>query len=340
MNLIKPIIKENKQHPNYKKLLDGDLPTLKEIEKWAEGFPDRDKKFVQQFQSTFNSSFWEIYLFKLFKTLNFNFKWDHPSPDFDLNFNGLDFIVEAAISNHSIHSKPEWEHEKINVNVYEYYINNMNKINEFSIIRHANTLISKFKRYNEHYSKLEHVKNKPFIVALGSYEIPLFYHQYDRAIMALLYNHYVNEEVYNKEPNNFPFGPPSEQLDFVKKENGTEIDLGLFLNDSIREISAIIFNPLATISKIHCSKKRTNGIHKHIWSHNDNTMSQTINTKELIEDGLFIFHNPYAKHPLPLEVFRNKRIRQVTFDPKTSQFLHYFEDKHLAQRGNVNFVAS
>jgi hypothetical protein len=335
LNLITPIINEDKQHHNYKSLLKDDLPTLRKIQEWADGFPDRDNKFVREFQETFNSSFWEIYLYKLFKTLNFNIKWDKPSPDFDLSSQGLDFIVEAATSNHAVNSQPEWERD-ISNDKYEYYISNMNKINEFSIIRHANTLFSKHKRYTEYYSTLEHVRKKPFIVALGSYEIPFFYHQYDRAIIALLYNHYINEEVFTKEPNKYPFGPPSEKLDFVQKENGSEIKLGLFLNDSMKEISAVIFNPLATTSKINCKANRIDGVHTHVWYHNNNTMNQTLKTEELIEDGVFVFHNPFAKYPLPIEVFKNKRIRQVNYDIEIGELLHYFEDKHLAQRVNFN----
>ena len=73
-----------------------------------------------------------------------------------------------------------------------------------------------------------------------------------------------------------------------------------------------------------------------MWYCNDNTMHQTINTEELIEDGLFVFHNPFAKYPLPIEIFKNKRIRQVNYDIDTGELLHYFETNHLAQRTNFN----
>ena len=53
-------------------------------------------------------------------------------------------------------------------------------------------------------------------------------------------------------------------------------------------------------------------------------------------DGVFIFHNPFAKYPLPIEIFKNKRIRQVNYDIETGELLHYFENNHLAQRTNFN----
>ena len=49
-------------------------------------------------------------------------------------------------------------------------------------------------------------------------------------------------------------------------------------------------------------------------------------------DGVFIFHNPFAKYPLQNEVFKNKRIRQVSYSIDTNEIFDYFEDKHLTQR--------
>ena len=34
---------------------------------WARGFRDRDGKFVQEFQRTFDSCFWELYVFAVLK---------------------------------------------------------------------------------------------------------------------------------------------------------------------------------------------------------------------------------------------------------------------------------
>jgi hypothetical protein len=34
---------------------------------WARGFIDRDGKFVKEFQTTFNSCFWELYVYAVLK---------------------------------------------------------------------------------------------------------------------------------------------------------------------------------------------------------------------------------------------------------------------------------
>ena len=45
---------------------------------WAHGFEDRDGKFIREFQTTYNSAFWELYLFAVLKLLGIevNFSFD------------------------------------------------------------------------------------------------------------------------------------------------------------------------------------------------------------------------------------------------------------------------
>jgi len=41
---------------------------------------------------------------------------------------------------------------------------------------------------------------------------------------------------------------------------------------------------------------------------------QKMKYSENLLDGLYIFHNPHAKYPLPLETFRNKHVAQYYWD--------------------------
>ncbi|WP_232925945.1 hypothetical protein, partial [Pseudomonas syringae] len=43
-----------------------------EILRCLEGFPDRNNKFVKEFQTTFNSIFWEVYLYMAFREYGFS----------------------------------------------------------------------------------------------------------------------------------------------------------------------------------------------------------------------------------------------------------------------------
>ncbi|MPL66168.1 hypothetical protein SDC9_11837 [bioreactor metagenome] len=339
MNLFELVVEKSKLHHNFRAVMGMDCPeeviSIKEslkkereiLQSWCENFPDRDNKLVKEFQTTFNSSFWEIYLYKLFTDYGFKFNWDYSSPDFYVNLEGIEFIVEATTANKADDEKPnEWDKEEplanvLNRDAYLNYQNNMNEANRYSMIRLSNSILSKHKKYKDSYSRLDHVKNKPFIVAIAPFEQPFFYYQYNRPIMALLYDIYVNEELYYKNPNKYSF-PPTEYLNSIEKDNGSEIPLGFFNNDSMKEISAIIFSPLATWSKTKIYNDST----MHMLNFLTNDGTKVMIEKESIEDGLFIFHNPYAKYPLDKSLFRKGRICQV-----------YLEDSSISENKNITY---
>lgn len=356
MDLFTLQIEKEKLHPNFKSVVENDIPSgyisigmnlekdRNTLQSWCTGFPDRDNKLVKEFQTTFNTSFWEIYLYKLFTDYNFTFCWNHISPDFSLTAKGIDFIVEATTANKANDEKPnEWEKQEplanpLNHAAYEYYQQNMNEANRYSMIRLSNGILSKYKKYIDNYSKLEHVKNKPFIIAIAPFEQPFFYYQYSRPIIALLYDIYVDEEIHNKNCEKYPF-PPTIYLNHIEKDNGAEIPLGFFNNDSMQEISAIIFSCNALWSKLTDRKRNL------IFLTKQGLMMER--TNELIEDGLFIFHNPYAKNPLDNSIFRKNRVCQVYLNKYTKSIneehvILYLEngqelimeihDKHMVSR--------
>ncbi|NJN90818.1 MAG: hypothetical protein HC878_10890 [Leptolyngbyaceae cyanobacterium SL_5_14] len=62
MDIFTPIVPEEQLHPNFRFITQPNLcnPEMEVINGWAEEFLDRDGKFVKEFQTTFNSSFWEL----------------------------------------------------------------------------------------------------------------------------------------------------------------------------------------------------------------------------------------------------------------------------------------
>ena len=60
---------------------------------------DGKDTFDKEFQTTFNSTFWEVYLYRVFKELDIYIDWHYPSPDFSLSKGENEFIVEAVVSN-------------------------------------------------------------------------------------------------------------------------------------------------------------------------------------------------------------------------------------------------
>ena len=145
MDLFTPIVDQSKFHPNFQNVIsEPEDYARKVLSEWADGFVDRDGKFVKEFQTSFNSSFWELYLFACLKALGFNVDFSYDRPDFVVNNSDITFCIEASIASSAVDSPNEWE--------AEYHPDKIKTINKEKIIdvatvRLANTLTTKYKKY-------------------------------------------------------------------------------------------------------------------------------------------------------------------------------------------------
>lgn len=309
MRLFEPIVEESQQHANFRSIMAvGNGFNLDVINDWANGFVDRDGKFVKEFQTTFNSSFWELYLFAVLKKYGMpvDFAKEQPDfciPDFDLN-------IEATIASHSYGAQPE--HARLGADLP----NDFNRFNLQSIIRLSNSLASKHKKYIESYSQMNHVAGRAFVVAIANFDQPHSFMACQRPIEAVLHGYYVDEERYlatgGKEGT-----LTGEELLKVFKDNGSPIELGMFTTSAYEEISAVIFSGCATWGKVRAmSADPSPGITFTALRLNVASDQPHIiqcakqHYEENLLDGLRIYHNPYAIHPINPALFRHPSVFQ------------------------------
>ncbi|MGB6329507.1 MAG: hypothetical protein WBF48_11325, partial [Halarcobacter sp.] len=156
INLFKIIVNDNELHTHFKHVLKPENEKIIQVlSEWASGFKDRDKKFVKEFQTTFNSSFWELYLYKCLKELNYQVDFDKSSPDFITYTPYSTLCIEATTANEARDDEPEWE-KKEGIKDLEEFLN-------YASFRLYNAITSKHNKYIQDYSKLEYVKKKPYI---------------------------------------------------------------------------------------------------------------------------------------------------------------------------------
>ncbi|WP_224718153.1 hypothetical protein [Pectobacterium versatile] len=328
MNFFLPVVEKLDFHENFKRvLIKNNKPAQELFNKWASGFVDRDKKLIKEFQTTFNSTFWEVYLFAVLKEYGLNVNFNYSSPDFSII--NPNIIIEATTANAAKNKTPEWEKKYSPDELVK--LNRFNELNREAMIRLCNSIKEKEKKYNKIYSKLDHVRGKPFVIAVAPFEQPYFNLQYDRAVRAVLYNDYVNEDVFLDNPELYPEGPPNQQLDYVKKDNGTEIPLGFFCDEQYEDISAIMFSCNATWGKLLALSNKNNPLGEiySTWAKPPEGIPKKVICKtseydETILDGLMIFHNPYAKRPLDTKIFRANRVVQIY--PGEESFSLVFEN--------------
>ena len=190
------------------------------------------------------------------------------------------------------------------------------------------------------------MKKKPFVIALGSFTQPSFTLESNRGMLAFLYDIYMDEDEYFRNPEYYSEhgGVPEKQLGLVEKDNGAEIELGIFNDDRCEEISAVIFSCTATWGKVSAMTK--NKPYSHIitwhWANKKNFGNSMIVTnkdrEEILTDGLMVFHNPFATNPLDPAIFRREGVVQFIFDKDTRYYEAEESDNCMYSRTIQNFV--
>lgn len=338
LNLFKNIdsIPEEKIHPKFRLLRDSVMMERQRtiLKSWTEGFVDRDNKIIEEFQTTFHSSFWEFYLHHLFRQQGLTIDFSHDRPDFVIT-EPYDFLVEAVIAN----IKETGRNEKTR-NAYDIIANldppheqkDFNLSMNEAITRYANALDKKKIKLKNEYLKLNWVsENKPFVIALSSYSQVNYGKEFYYPMLALLYGLYYDHILDDYISAGM----------IPKPGNGAPINLRLFDDPDMDHVSAIMFSCTVTLGKLTSLSNsmkegdspnlntvlliRHQSEHPHYWVH-----EVCEEYPELHSDGLFIFHNPNAKNPLPIDIFKNSSVLQVWAK----------DDDQLAFAGNGDLIYS
>lgn len=264
------------------------------IESWAQGFVDRDKKFVMEFQTRFNPCFWELYIFACLKELRLAVDFTFSSPDFVVASGFCRCCIECVVAEHAKGKQPEHD-LTIESRLQNPQGPRREDVAYEATLRLANSLSSKHAHYISHYGMLKHVAGKPFVLAVAPFEEPHFWIQRLDGVTNVLYAY---------------------KLDHVRKENGTEIPLGFFLGDRMPEISAVIFSNVATYGKVVALANDKDSIRCFVTARRGHTeLNQYFqNYTETLLDGLFILHNPNARFPLDTRKFREHGLAQIFGD--------------------------
>jgi hypothetical protein len=323
LDLFTPIIPLEKQHPNFRSMSH---PSFGDAEKqvlqdWARNFVDRDGKLVKEFQSTFNSTFWELYLHSAFRDLGFFINFAHARPDFLLS-GPAEAVAEATIAAHPDGHIPEWEREFTRRALEEA---DPAAIVELASIRLANAINVKQKKYVTEYSRLPHVPGKPFIICAAPFEQPFFFFQSDNAIRRVLYGY--DQPLWIDRPSGERIVIGESLVDKVRKGTETDIELGIFTRPGLEHVSAVIFSASATMGKVRALAK---GGHPLVFftalryaadaQHHRVIQAQRPAYHETVLDGLHVLLNPFAAHPIDPEVFDRPDVAIHTFDPDSGEY--------------------
>lgn len=313
MDLFTPIVPVEKQHPLFRMLLEEKYaPERQVLISWAKGFQDRDGKFVQEFQKTFESSFWELYLFEASKLWRLEIDSSFASPDFVVT-SPVKLCIEATIAAPAKDSLRAYGADPHNIP------EDFEKFNAEAAIRICNSFSSKVKRYRAYYKNLPHVSNHPFVIAIAAFDRPYSHFAAGRSIMAAMYGVYYDEE--NTPPDadyviNY-------NVESASKSETVDIKLGMFCDNTYEEVSAVIYSSLVTWGKIRALSENpaanTNFHTLHSLNESiypEERVAPKADYSEHLFDGLIVLHNPFARNPIPPGTFSHSRLAEIHINYK------------------------
>lgn len=361
---LHPYFKEVKNEPAYAK-------THQIINEWGKGLLGRNgetTKFIKEFQTTFNSSYWELYLNKAFREFGYEIDYSKASPDFNLiGQDGGKISVEAVTSNPA--TIPTLLLEKTEIPDREFL--------DESTLKLAGKIRDKLHLYlgdgkKKHpYSSLPHVQNNPFVLALSPFDRKLSQSQNNTAINRVLYGLEPPENIHS----------PQKTVHNILNRNNKNVNLGIFTNDNFKEISAIIFSTTGTLGKavalagtaefVKATRLRKMGVVEFMakeglekigksrlqvsetWDifsqrdffgfdvcGHDVHLCGASEHKESHLDGLQIYHNPFAIHPLSEDDFNSKEVVHYYYNVESETMNMEYSDNAMVSRNTFTATTS
>ncbi|WP_404470734.1 hypothetical protein LG301_08945 [Vreelandella venusta] len=323
LDLFTPVVSIAKQHPFFTKLSQEEsfVPAKSIINELMPHFVDIDGNFIEQFQSSgFDARLWELYLNTYFNEEQLFFDREHHAPDFLVKKYGKKVAIEAVIVGRKKNNPVSLFQEGPKL-LHPHEIAEKHK-NEMPI-KFGSPLFSKLKK---EYWKLDHVKDNPLVFAIADFHDDQSMQWSSNALINYLYG--VQHEFSHDKDGKLIISA----LKIEKHKVGDKvIPSGYFFQPDAENISAVLFSASGTISKFNRIGRQAgfgpdNIIMHRFGTHHDHDPNAslpkqfayqvTTESNETWGEGLSMFHNPNAKHPVPEELF-----------PSIAH--HYFDDGQI-----------
>lgn len=292
----------------FRRLMEDEYaPERAVLENWAKGFEDRDGKFVQELQLTFESSFWELYLNAALRTWGLVPDMAFTSPDFVIP-QPTWLTMEATIAAPPKGGAPAFGYDVRDIP------GDFSKFNADAAVRICNSFDAKARRYRNYYSALPHVSGAPFVIAIAAFDRPLAHFAASRPVIAAIYGLYHDEAATLRDAERVA----SYNVATAAKSETVDIPVGLFCDDSYSEVSAVIYSSLATWGKMRALADNPTALTIYRSFHpKEGSLFPEVRTaqkcdyQENLMDGLWVLHNPFAKHPIADGVLSHPRVAEV-----------------------------
>lgn len=315
VDLFAALVPEEKRHRAFKLLqsIDHWLPARELMSEMMKHYVDVDGNFVEQFQSTaFDSRIWELYLYAALLEMGLFINKDHKAPDFEVRSHRKKVFIEAVIVGPSP-KDPPLERDEGGMPELRSEEEMRELIKTRVPIRFGSALYSKLNRPRPYWG-LEHVKGHPLVFAVADFHEDQSMTWTSPALIEYLYG----------ASHEFTFDDAGQLVIFPLKietheYDGKVIPSGFFVQPGAENVSAVLFSASGTISKFNRMGKLAGfGLPNQVimrsglkHDHNPNAtlpkefrhVVQQGAVTETWAEGLSMFHNPSATHPVDPAMF-------------------------------------
>ena len=344
LELFKIVVKKEKLHPYFIRLRSdkGFKASKKAIIEISNHLDDIDGNFIEQFQSLngFDARIWEIYLFASLIELEFEILREYNRPDFLVKKGEFEIGIEAVTVSRKNNPPRYLFHDDKTLNPDQ--INE--KLKNETPLRFGSALFSKL---SKEYWKLEHLKNKPFIIAIADFHDDASMIWSFTALVEYLYG--TKDSIIKDEKGQEVV--ISQKVENYIKDSGAEIPSGFFTQENVENISGVLFSSTGTLGKftrmgIQAGFKEKGQSVIRVGDKYDPKPSSfrsisfvyEVNEKgtETWAEGLNLFHNPNAKIPIEMELFPNIAHHKLEND----ELVSWIPDFHPYSSMNYNTVST
>lgn len=271
---------------------------------------DQDGNFIKDFQSGgFHARLLELFLYEFCKEQGITINNTEDRPDFNLEKNGVNFFVEASTSNMT-----ENEVEFTDANIQKALRNKNSTIQKRSleqyIIKIGSVLFSKLQKK---YWELTWVNGNPLVIAVAAHHHVLANFIPHAKMFEYLYGEQMKVSI--TKDNNLVGNLNTISTHKLDKK---EIPAGFFKQPNAENISAVIFINSSDFWKFNRMGFESGLATKDIrmirggieFNKSPNSKGKYFNyvvgkneTNETWSEGVTLFHNPNAIHPLNTDIF-------------------------------------
>lgn len=315
VDLFATVVPEEKWHPSFRAMMEYPhwVPAISIMSEMMRHFVDVDGHFVGEFQTRgFDARIWELYLYAYLKEERLFFDREYHAPDYIVGKYGMKVAIEAVTVNPSDNVKPIERPDGEPLYRTQEEIDRL--LANYVPIKFAGTLTGKLNK-KPAYWELAHVRDVPLVFAIADFHEPQSMTWSFPAVLQYLYG--VKHEFQFDEGGKLVISPL--RIEHFTKDNGTKVPAGFFFLPEAENVSAILFSSSGTLSKFNRMGRlagfgdgKSRMFRSGVCHNHDPNAALPLpfhfeiepgKSTETWAEGLSMFHNPNAKHPVPRELF-------------------------------------